>query len=144
MSDNEKIDDLDALLASAPPPPQNRVMADPVEAVSFVATLLGKGVKHDPFSTSTRFKERVKQLFQNFQDVSLPNELKLYRRFLTLCERLSVIQKTSRLADKTSVGFGGKFRAGKSSFNQSFCQRSGIFCIIQCNYRYNTDSVNLF
>ena len=119
MSDSDEIQDLDALLNSAPSSPQNRVMEDPVEAVAFVATLLGKGIKSDLSPIAFRFKEEVEQLFQNFQEVSLPNELMLYRRFLTLCERLKVIQKASRLSDKTIVGFGGKFSAGKSSFINS-------------------------
>ena len=126
MSCNTMIanDDLDDLLSGKYNlTPDNSFIADPNQAVSFVAALLGKKKEQSENQLITRFRCGVEALFQKFRDVTFPDELLLYRRFLSLCERLNVIQKVSRLGNKTIVGFGGKFSSGKSSFINSI---SGI------------------
>lgn len=123
MTDSDELN-LDELLSGHYElPPDNCYIADPKQAVSFIASLLGHGQANVENPLIARFRDGIGELFQKFREVALPDELLLYNRFLTLCERLKVIQKASRLSDKTIIGFGGKFSAGKSSFINSI---SGI------------------
>lgn len=112
MADNNSLSIKDLLAGKYTPAPGNCYIADPEQAVRFVATLLGRGA----LTEENSFRKGVQQLFQHCQEISLPGGLDLYRRFLTIGEKLKVVQKASLLADKTIVGFGGKFSAGKSSF----------------------------
>ena len=123
MADNDDLNLDDLLSGNYELPPDNCYIADPNQAVSFIASLLGHGQVNDENPLIARFRNGIEELFQKYREVTLPDELLLYNRFLTLCERLKVVQKASRLADKTIVGFGGKFSAGKSSFINSI---SGI------------------
>ncbi len=119
MADNDDFNLDDLLSGNYEESPDNCYIADPNQAVSFTASLLGHGRANDENPLIARFRNGIEELFLKFREVTLPDELLLYNRFLTLCERLKVVQKASRLADKTIVGFGGKFSAGKSSFINS-------------------------
>lgn len=123
MADSDDLNLDDLLSGNYVELPDNRYIADPSQAVTFIASLLGHGRASDENPLIARFRNGIEELFQKFREITLPDELLLYNRFLTLCERLNVVQKASRLADKTIVGFGGKFSAGKSSFINSI---SGI------------------
>ncbi|MBR4612465.1 MAG: dynamin family protein, partial [Kiritimatiellae bacterium] len=119
MGNSEELNLDDLLSGGYELPPGNRYISDSGQAVSFVASLLREGKKEEFSGIARQFRQGVEKLFQKFQSITLPNELVMYRRFLTLGERLRIIQKVTYLTNKVIVGFGGKFSAGKSSFINS-------------------------
>lgn len=66
-----------------------------------------------------QLRKQVTQLFQLLKRVRMRDALVHYRRFLSLCDRATALEKCRLLRGKTVVGFGGQFSSGKSSFINS-------------------------
>ena len=67
-----------------------------------------------------KFDDYLKNDFMNFSNqISIPNEAKLYKELMNVRDELFEDIKFSELVNKTHIGIGGSFSAGKSSFLNS-------------------------
>ncbi len=73
-----------------------------------------------------KIRSEIQELFHCYSHTTLENELLFYQSFMTLCSRLEERRRIQKLGNKTVIGIGGKFSAGKSKFLNSLSGLDGI------------------
>ena len=114
IDDDEQESSWDAL----PDEVRNDYIENKEKAVKLVSELLTIPPDSKDYNTKD-IRRAVTKLFSLYSEDSIHNELVLYGKFMALCDRLSERQKLKRIRDKTVIGIGGKFSAGKSKFINS-------------------------
>lgn len=122
--------DLDELFQDVPETPPNLYIADAGKAVELLADLIRSGSKSSAHAIR-KIRGDINRLFTLFENANLESGLELYEQFLDLCARLSARQKIRMIQDKTVIGFGGAFSAGKSKFINSISGVDGILPVAQ-------------
>lgn len=101
---------------------ENRYLRDPQEGLKLLARLL---VKPKPAvdSANIKLEELRKLIAEKFNELcnqdDLPNEAEMHRKLADALEDLTELVSFPALANKTVVGIGGSFSAGKSKFINS-------------------------
>lgn len=127
--DGEELD-LDDLFSDVQDVPPNLYISDSDKAVE----LLSKLIRDGPKSSARAIKEirsGIDRMFTLFENANLESGLEFYERFLDLCAQLSARQKIRIIQDKTVIGFGGAFSAGKSKFINSISGIDDILPVAQ-------------
>lgn len=101
---------------------KNRYIQNPDEAVGLIAAIVKRENYQPAFDVVGEIGRDIGRLFRLFSDVSLPNELVYYNQFCHLYSRLKEHQKIKKIHDKTILGFGGQYSAGKSKFINSIAK----------------------
>jgi len=102
---------------------ENCYIHDSDKAIELISELIKSG-KID--KTHTKIKKNIMRLFSLYSEENINNELDYYKKFMTLYDRLSERQKLKKIADKTVIGVGGKFSAGKSKFINAIAGLDGL------------------
>lgn len=92
--------------------------------------LVSKIISSVPYGSNSNYYA-VNQLIDNkllslSGSLNLPNELELYTRLIALSDRLMIPAKYHLLKNRSVIGLGGKFSAGKSEFINSILGRSEL------------------
>lgn len=114
--------DLDELTADIQEPPENAYIADDSKAVELLARLI-QFKRNQAAIALNEINQYIDGIFSLFSEVTIKDELQLYRRFKNAAAKLSEQQKVQQLQYKAVVSLGGQFSAGKSAFINSI---SGI------------------
>ena len=92
----------------------NCYIYDSDKAVALIAKIMQE--KKRGKKSYTKLRNSITNLLDLYSDDSINNEVEYYRQYMTLCDRLAERQKLRMISDKTVIGVGGKFSAGKSKF----------------------------
>lgn len=114
--------DLDELTADIQEPPENAYISDDSKAIELLANLIQFKGNNAAFALR-EINQYIDGIFSLFSDVTIKDELQLYRRFKDAAAKLSEQQKVQQLQYKAIVSLGGQFSSGKSAFINSI---SGI------------------
>lgn len=106
-------------------PEENPFISDSDSAVSLIGDILTNS-GNKTLGARMKIRQSVERIFRLFSEVSFDEELEYYNRMLNICERLAEQQKIKSLQDKTIVGMGGQFSAGKSKFINSITGMEGL------------------
>ncbi|MFC4808819.1 dynamin family protein [Paenibacillus sp. GCM10023250] len=107
-------DDDDLLLEEE----KNPYLEDEQKGLALIAKLLSNDKKNINKQRNIRKLDYLldRKLLETSGKVSLSNEIELYDRLIQLSDKLFEQHKLQLLKNKTVVGIGGKFSAGKSKF----------------------------
>ena len=118
----EDIEDQDSLLnCDYTPESENKYLENEVEALRFIAQFIPlKADEDNNYSQEIELKTMLKTNFLSiFEKVELANKAHLQQQLEILSDKLLEQKKYKVLKEKTVVGLGGKFSAGKSKFINS-------------------------
>ena len=106
----------------------NTYLKNPIKGMRLVSSIITKDTLNDKSKLEIsfeKFDEFLKKDFIEFSNqIAIANEAELYSRLMSIRNELQDDVKFSELANKTHIGIGGSFSAGKSSFLNSILNRS--------------------
>jgi GTP-binding protein EngB required for normal cell division len=106
---------------------ENSYLNNPIKGMRLISDII--------YSKNRNNKSELELLFDKFDyylnndfiefssQISIPNEAKLYKELISIRDELFEDIKFSELVNKTLIGIGGSFSAGKSSFLNSILDR---------------------
>ena len=71
------------------------------------------------FRSIEDIKKYIRRIFSLFSDIAINEETEYYSGFIKAADKLKEIRRYTILEDKTIIGIGGHFSAGKSKFIKS-------------------------
>jgi len=107
---------------------KNSYLNNPIKSMRLVSSIID--------SQQETNKTKLDQLFEQFDDfmsndfiefsskIPIDNEAELYKKLLEIKDEMYESIKFSELINKTHIGIGGRFSAGKSSFLNSILNRN--------------------
>ena len=100
---------------------RNPYLVEPKKGMELIAKLLPRSHKHDDAERAAQRLDKMldRDIMSTLREVKLDNALELSQNLMKLSDQLSEYQKIKLLKDKTIVGIGGQFSAGKSCFINS-------------------------
>ncbi len=105
----------------------NSYLNNPIKGMRLISSIIKKNLSKDKTKLEVKFDEFNSFLKNDFIDfsnqISIPNEAELYNKLTNIRDELSEDIKFSELVNKTHIGVGGSFSAGKSSFLNSILGR---------------------
>ena len=107
------------------PDSQNKYLRNPFYGIEFIANILRKNSKEITYfeKSFNKFNNLLKFDFLYFlNSIALKNSTQLYQQLLDIRDELEEDIKFQELLDKTVIGIGGSFSAGKSSFLNSILE----------------------
>jgi small GTP-binding protein len=96
----------------------NKYLENPNEGIKLIAKLLSYDKKYNIKRKVIKKLDYLldQKLLETSGKVNIANELELYEKLVNLSDKLYEQNKMQLLRDKSVIGIGGKFSAGKSKF----------------------------
>jgi len=105
----------------------NSYLNNPIKGMRLISNIIKKDLSQGKSNLEIKFDEFNSFLKNDFIDftnqISISNEAELYSKLINIRDELSKDVKFSELVNKTHIGVGGSFSAGKSSFLNSILGR---------------------
>lgn len=98
---------------------------DPDKAAHLISTLLSDN-SHLNEKTINSIKKDIKRIFGKFGNICIKDEIAAYEEFIHIIEKLNELNKYRQICDKSVVGVGGHYSAGKSRFISSIIGYEGL------------------
>lgn len=100
---------------------ENLYLRDADKGIQLVSKLLSYDKKKSNHRKTIQKLDYLldRKLFERADNINLKNELELYEKLLYLSDKLYEQNRLQLLKNKTMIGIGGKFSAGKSKFINS-------------------------
>lgn len=107
--------------------PVNPYLSEPSKGMELIAKLLPRARQSDAASNAARSLKAMltREVMPTLRVVELEDAVGLNRSLVRLGEQIMEHHKVRLLKDKTIVGIGGKFSAGKSKFINSLLDAGG-------------------
>lgn len=100
-----------------------KLINDSSRSVSLIANIINlQRTSHE----IEKIKRDINNLFKIYEKVPVKNELFYYREMMNLCGRLAEHRKIKVIKEKSVIGIGGQFSAGKSKFINSLSGINGL------------------
>ncbi len=93
-------------------------ISDSSDAVGIISTVLAKSPQKK-LDKIEDIKKYIRRIFSLFSDIAINEETEYYSGFIKAADKLKEIRRYTILEDKTIIGIGGHFSAGKSKFIKS-------------------------
>ena len=96
----------------------NKYLEDPNKGIELISKLLSYDKKYNSKRKTIKKLDYLldRKLLEISGKVNISNELELYEKLINLSDKLNEQNKMQLLKDKSVIGIGGKFSAGKSKF----------------------------
>ncbi len=105
----------------------NSYLNNPIKGMRLISNIIKKSSLNDKTQLEIKFDEFNNFLKNDFikftNQISIPNEAELYDTLTNIRDELAEDVKFFELVNKTHIGVGGSFSAGKSSFLNSILGR---------------------
>jgi len=106
---------------------ENSYLNNPIKGMRLISDIIHSKKRADKSELETLFDSFDEFLNNDFikfsSKISIPNEAELYKEIMSIRDELLEDIKFSELVNKTHIGIGGSFSAGKSSFLNSILNR---------------------
>ena len=96
----------------------NEYLEDPNRGIELISKLLSYDKKYNTKRRTIKKLDYLldRKLLETSGKINLSNELELYEKLINLSDKLYEQNKMQLLKDRSVIGIGGKFSAGKSKF----------------------------
>lgn len=96
----------------------NKYLEDPNRGIELISKLLSYDKKYNTKRKTIKKLDYLldRKLLETSGKINLSNELELYEKLINLSDKLYEQNKMQLLKDRSVIGIGGKFSAGKSKF----------------------------
>lgn len=97
---------------------KNKYLEDPNRGIELISKLLSYDKKYNTKRKTIKKLDYLldRKLLEISGRINLSNELELYEKLINLSDKLYEQNKMQLLKDRSVIGIGGKFSAGKSKF----------------------------
>lgn len=103
---------------------ENQYLEDPDKGLELISKLLSYDKRNKNKHKTIKKLDNIldKKLLEGSGNINISNELVLYDKLITLSDKLYEQNKIRLLKNKSVIGIGGKFSAGKSKFINSLLE----------------------
>lgn len=101
----------------------NCYIKDPDNAANLISIILEDNNKS---RTIDSIRDDIKEIFRKFGNICIKDEIESYEKFISIIRKLYELNKYQQISDKSVIGVGGHFSAGKSRFISSIIGCAGL------------------